>query len=67
MERKIGELFYVQGIGAIKCVASKNCVGCIFDMGKCQRYTYFLLVGTCSGSFRSDKRSVKFIKINDKK
>lgn len=65
MERKIGELFYVQGVGAIKCIKSKTCTGCVFNMGKCLKPAFYLQLGCCHACFRSDKKSIKFIKYND--
>ena len=59
MERKVNEEFEHEGV-TLKCIASDNCNECFFDIRK----NDYCNDRKCTTYERSDKRSVKFIKIN---
>lgn len=58
IERKIDEEFEHEGI-MLKCIASDNCNGCFFDVRK----NNYCNDRRCATDERSDRKSVKFIKI----
>lgn len=58
MEQKIDEEFEYEGM-TLKCVNSTDCKGCFFDVRK----NDYCNDRKCATEERSDKRSVKFIRI----
>ena len=70
MERAIGEVFGFDGVKLkVKRVNNRFCDGCHFKQfnHECWQINGIEDTGLCSGSFRSDKNDVIFVRVEDDK